>query len=177
MESDNILRTLLRVVRGISDAYDDITDGSSEVTVLLDRIKGMDLHSVIRSAEGLLPSDEADDDTLVIVPSKPYPFGAVTTDDIEDIVDRYTNAGHTPTAIGYLHGTLCEWARYDMGICLNGERITDGRHKVDVIGYTMPCTAYIWHWDKMLRCLIVDDHDTDAVSYAEKCISEKRNIL
>lgn len=105
-------------------------------------------------------------------------------DNYKEMRTQAKKEGHLVCSLSYLHGNLEEDYGYDIAICLNaelcynGSEIIEGIYEVQAIDYPNPCTAYLWkgHFNRE-RGLIVDNTDSESVSYAKECYKTKKAYL
>lgn len=87
----------------------------------------------------------------------------------------------------YLHGEVQQKMSYDIISLMNNIHPTkydetfkrempwfpDGIYPCSVYGYKNNCTAYIWNTNGQMHGLIVDNNDSNAVSYASGQFNKK----
>ena len=123
---------------------------------------------------------------LNLIVSKPQCFAGTDFSKYKKEIHDAEIEGHKVVGISYFHGNLESALGYDIGLCLNGEEITDdknnlleGIYDAQVKDYDGKIKAFLWtgKHNKEIRGLIVDEKDSEALKYAEEMYSNKEDYI
>jgi len=125
---------------------------------------------------------------LNLIVSSPCGFGMTDFHSDNDDIVKAKNEGHKVVPIMYFHGKVESEIGYDIGVCINGEEISDnednlleGIYDAKVKGYNGNLKAFLWNDGTVKRCvkrgLIVNESCKEDMKYARKCYFEREEIL
>ena len=122
---------------------------------------------------------------LSLIVSAPCVMAGVDFSKSESLIKEAIDKGHKVCVLYYFHGEVEDFAKYDIGACLNAEHIftedtmqlKDGIYDAELREFEKPLKAFLWNTEDGPKGLIVCSTNAADMKFAKEKYESRTPFL